>query len=224
MLQNDRNPQDNFDPFGQEPSTPPTQEPFAQEDYTTEQGPDDEHKGEEKQNPLYGPDFFTQRGGNDGGYNPYGGGAFYGNSSGGSDGSSSQGGGSYFGSDYFQNRGSFTQDTPPTPSPKKPKNTLAIVGMSLGIASLVFSTICCCGFGFGLGLPLGIAGLIVSILAQKKESSGQGIAGIITAALGLLFSLLFLILLLSGNVDYTFMDGSNENINDLTRLLSFYIH
>ena len=62
MLQNDRNPQDNFDPFGQEPSTPPTQEPFAQEDYTTEQGPDDEHKGEGKQNPLYGPDFFTQRG------------------------------------------------------------------------------------------------------------------------------------------------------------------
>ena len=209
-MQHDEHNNPSFDPFGNQPTPPPYEEPIdptSQEDGS----PNEDTPHEEPQTPLYGPDFFTQRP-SGGTYVPFGNGFGGGSSNNSSQANGSQGNGSYFGASYFGGN----YGTPPTPPPQpKKKNTRALVGMGLGIASLALSTICCCGLGFPIAIPLGIAALIVSIMAQRKESSGAGIAGIITSALGLLFSVLFLILVLTGNVDYNFDIEGDGSINDL---------
>ena len=74
----------------------------------------------------------------------------------------------------------------------KPKG-LAIAGMCLGIASLIF--VC---FAM-LGLPLAIVGAILSGMARKKiaagEASGAGFAtaGLVTSIIGIVLNSIWLI-------------------------------
>ncbi|GIJ81173.1 hypothetical protein SAMN05443287_103345 [Micromonospora phaseoli] len=74
------------------------------------------------------------------------------------------------------------------------QNTLGLVAMILGIASIPLS---CCY----LGIPLGLAAVVTGWLGKQKANqglagnSGQALAGIICGAVGLLFGLLQIVLL-----------------------------
>ncbi|WP_433529851.1 DUF4190 domain-containing protein [Micromonospora sp. CA-263727] len=75
-----------------------------------------------------------------------------------------------------------------------PQNTLALVAMILGIASIPLG---CCH----LGIPLGVAAVITGWLGKQKAdqglagNSGQALAGLICGAIGALLGLLYLVLL-----------------------------
>lgn len=73
----------------------------------------------------------------------------------------------------------------------KKTNGLAIAGMIVGILSIL---IMCSGF---FGTVTGIIGLVLSIVAQNKEKSGMGLAGIITSAIaivtGIGFGVLYIV-------------------------------
>ncbi len=70
-------------------------------------------------------------------------------------------------------------------TPEKPGNGLAIGALVLGIASIVLSC-CYCGF-------LGIPGLIMGIIANKKNKTGIGTAAIITSVIGIVLFVIYLI-------------------------------
>lgn len=59
---------------------------------------------------------------------------------------------------------------------------LAIAALVMGILSIVLS--CCCG----VGIIFGIAGLIMSIVANKQNKSGVGTAGLVCSIIGIVFS------------------------------------
>lgn len=61
----------------------------------------------------------------------------------------------------------------------KKTNGLAIAGMIVGILSIL---VMCLGF---FGAVVGVIGLVLSIVAQNKEKSGMGLAGIITSAIAI---------------------------------------
>lgn len=216
MLHNDHGTQDPFDPFHTDP-IPPKQEP-TQDGQDFHQ--DDAHDEQEKRSPLYGPDFFSGRPTGNGPYNPFGGNGFYARPS--ENGSSSQphGDGQYFGADYFSSRQSTTTYTSPQPT-KEQRNTL---GITLGILSIVFSTIC--SILFFIGLPIGIGGIVVNVKAIKKGAS-NAVAGIITSVIGTLFSLLYVVLfaflfamMANGEFDY----AQDPNINGLFLSLQYLFH
>lgn len=219
MTYNDPRGQDPFDPFGQEPVTPPHEDPQQGQEPSSE-----EHNEQETppHTPLYGPDFFTGPRAGGGGYNPYGGGSFYGGASGGGQssqqgGNSTQGGnGSFFGDSYFREG----NPTPPPSHQVPKKNNQASVGFGLGVGALII-TILCCGIGCFVGLPLGVVGLILSILSRNKGSSSLSVAGIIVSALAILFSLLMVCLILFGLMGPNFDYGSSgDNVNELVFFLT----
>lgn len=75
------------------------------------------------------------------------------------------------------------------PNAQPPKqNVLAIVGMILGILSLVTG---CCGW---YGLLLGIPGLICSILSRKQSKSKMAVAGIICSIIGMVLAVVMTVL------------------------------
>jgi hypothetical protein len=80
----------------------------------------------------------------------------------------------------------------PAPQPSQ-NNTLALIGMILGIASI--PTACCY-----IGLLLGGAGVVLGFLGQKKATElggagkGQALAGIICGGVGVVIELAFLVL------------------------------
>lgn len=99
-------------------------------------------------------------------------------------------------------------------TPKQSANGLAIAGMSLGIASLVF--ICCCIY---LSPLLALAGTILSgiSLAQirkdpSKSGKGMAITGLITSLVALVFAILYFIFI--GFVLLGSGSGSGKNIFD----------
>ena len=71
----------------------------------------------------------------------------------------------------------------PSKEPPKQNNVLAIVGMILGIISIPLG---CCGW---YSLFFGIAGLVCSILARKREKSGMSVAGIVCSIIGIIWGL-----------------------------------
>jgi hypothetical protein len=83
-------------------------------------------------------------------------------------------------------------------APQSGSNTLAIVGMILGILSIPMA---CC---FYIGLLPGAAGIVLGVLGQKKAAelggSGKGmaLAGLICGAVGVAFSLLLIVLNIIG--------------------------
>ncbi len=108
-------------------------------------------------------------------------------------------------------------DTPPPPGGYPPpapggygqppaKNQKALVSMIVGIVSLVFS-LCCTPIGF-IG---GIVAIVFGVLGRKdiaagstQQGSGQALAGIITGAVAILISVVSIILVLTGAIDYNF--------------------
>lgn len=64
---------------------------------------------------------------------------------------------------------------------------LAIGALVMGIVSIVLS--CCCGSG----IIFAIAGLIMAIVANKKQKSGVGTAALICSIVGIVFNAIMLI-------------------------------
>lgn len=89
--------------------------------------------------------------------------------------------------------------------PKNQTNILAIVGLVLGILSIVLS---CC---YGIGILFGIAGIICSALSKKKGKSGVGTAGLICSIVGTVFSVLMIIYFIA-IFAYAFSDPDLQNI------------
>ncbi|GAA3267069.1 MULTISPECIES: DUF4190 domain-containing protein [Dactylosporangium] len=78
-------------------------------------------------------------------------------------------------------------------APAQPQNTLGLVGMILGIASIPLA-FCC-----SIGLPLGIAAVICSYLGQNKvkqglaNNEGNAKAGLICGAIGIGLTIIVII-------------------------------
>lgn len=70
---------------------------------------------------------------------------------------------------------------------QKQSNPLAIVGLVMGILSIVLA---CCD---GIGIVPGIAGIICSALSKKKGKSGVGTAGLICSIIGTVFSAIMIV-------------------------------
>lgn len=90
--------------------------------------------------------------------------------------------GQNFNEENFNNQAAETVVTEAT---AKPGNGLAIGGLICGIAGIVLSC-CYCGF-------LGIPGLIMGIIANKKNKSGLALAAIITSVIALVIFVIYLI-------------------------------
>jgi hypothetical protein len=77
------------------------------------------------------------------------------------------------------------------PMPQGQNNTLGLIGMIAGIASIVLG-LCCPG----LGIPAGIAGVVLGVLGQKKaqqgqaSNAGQARAGLICGAIGVVLGII----------------------------------
>lgn len=84
----------------------------------------------------------------------------------------------------FQNN--YQQPTPPE-GPQK-TDTLAIVSLILGIASIVFG--CCITY---LGIALGVGGIICSVMSKKKQKSGLATAGLVCSIIGIVFAVIWII-------------------------------
>lgn len=102
---------------------------------------------------------------------------------------------------YYQNNDGPTAYYNTYTNPEPPKtNALAIVGMILGIISIIAGG---CGW---YGLVLGIPGLICSILSRKQGKSGIGVAGIVCSVIGIVIAILmtifaFIVLSMVGSAD-----------------------
>jgi hypothetical protein len=82
---------------------------------------------------------------------------------------------------------------PLTTRPGQRTNSLAVVGLVLGIISVPFS-FCC------YGLPFNLAGIVISIVAlvqineQKQEGRGLAIAGLVLSVASIVLAVLWVIL------------------------------
>lgn len=79
---------------------------------------------------------------------------------------------------------------PPMPDPNAPKDnrTIAMVGMILGIVSIVIS---CAWY---LAIPAGIAGIVCGVKGLRSSGHGMAMAGIICGAIGIVAGLIWIIL------------------------------
>ncbi|MEU3453259.1 hypothetical protein ABZ671_06615 [Micromonospora sp. NPDC006766] len=90
--------------------------------------------------------------------------------------------------------GAPTYPTAGYPQPQGQQNTLGLVSMILGIASIPLS---CCAF---IGIPVGIAGAVTGYLGRQKaaqglaNNDGQAKAGLICGAVGAGLSIAWIIL------------------------------
>ncbi|MFI7573412.1 hypothetical protein [Micromonospora sp. NPDC049497] len=83
------------------------------------------------------------------------------------------------------------------PAPGGQQNTLGLVSMILGIASIPL--VCCY-----LGLPVGIAAVVTGWLGKQKSAqglannSGQALAGLICGGIGAVLGILYIVLVIVG--------------------------
>jgi len=70
-------------------------------------------------------------------------------------------------------------------SEKSNNESLGIIGLTLGITSIIFMG--------NNGILLGIAGLIFSMIQQKKNPTKIGKAGIIVNIVGIILAIVFLV-------------------------------
>ncbi|RKN44464.1 DUF4190 domain-containing protein [Micromonospora endolithica] len=89
------------------------------------------------------------------------------------------------------------------PSPAGQQNTLGLVAMILGIASIPLA---CCH----LGIPLGIAALVTGWLGKQKAdrglaaNNGQALAGLICGGIAVVLGAIYLVLAIASAVPSTF--------------------
>ena len=82
----------------------------------------------------------------------------------------------------------YEQQTEGQSQPPKQTNTLVVVGLVLGIVSIVAG---CCGW---VAFLTGIPGLVCSILSRKQGKTGMSVAGIICSAIGILIGVVMTIM------------------------------
>lgn len=104
---------------------------------------------------------------------------------------------------------------PQPQQPKSGKDTMALIGMILGIVAIVFS---CLNF---LDLPFAIAGLVLSILGIKSvRRKGMAIAGLVCSALAVVACIAIICTAFSeiknGENEFydAFMQGFEEGLRD----------
>ena len=94
------------------------------------------------------------------------------------------------------NQGGYVQDPYNNNGGFEPQGSkgMSIASMVLGICAVVFG---CCITAY-VGLPCGVAGLILGILARKKDLPGKGmaIAGIVCSIVALAVSVLGIIIVI----------------------------
>ena len=96
-----------------------------------------------------------------------------------------------FNDNPIPNQTVYTQD-PSVSGEPKPQKGMAIASMVCGILSI---TICC-----GTGI-LAIVAVVLGIISIKKPGcKGMALAGIITGAIGLVFTIIWVILSISGTM------------------------
>ncbi|MBQ8231607.1 MAG: DUF4190 domain-containing protein [Lachnospiraceae bacterium] len=110
--------------------------------------------------------------------------------------------------DYTSN-GQYQNPYQPQQEPPKQTNVLAIVGMILGIISILAG---CCGW---YSLFLGIPGIICSILARKQGKSGMATAGIVCSVIGIILGILMTVLAVA-------IVGIFSSIPEYQELLQYY--
>lgn len=71
---------------------------------------------------------------------------------------------------------------------EKKSNGYAIASLVLGIVSIVFSF-----FLQWLGLIIGIVGIVLAVVAKKKNPTGMATAGLVLSIIGTVFCALFFI-------------------------------
>ena len=73
--------------------------------------------------------------------------------------------------------------------PQEPKKTdaLAVVSLVLGIASIVA---CCYIY---VAIPLGIGGIVCSVISKKKQKSGLATAGLICSIIGIVITVIAIV-------------------------------
>ena len=64
---------------------------------------------------------------------------------------------------------------------EKKSNGLAIASLVLGIVAIVFSFI---GLSIPFGLIIGIVGIILGVMAKKKNPNGMATAGLVLSIIG----------------------------------------
>lgn len=104
----------------------------------------------------------------------------------------------------FQNNSyeqpNYQQPVPPNGPQNQGNDTLAIVSLILGIASIV---LCCLWY---LGLPLSIAGIVCSVMSSKKQKSGLATAGLVCSIIGIVLVVFMIILVIIGMLSGEFVD------------------
>ncbi|MGL4344943.1 MAG: hypothetical protein ACRCTE_07090, partial [Cellulosilyticaceae bacterium] len=75
----------------------------------------------------------------------------------------------------------------------KEDNTLAIISLILGIISC---TIGCCLFIFGWAIAIGA--IVCGIMGINKGGKGMAIAGLVLGCVGIVFQIIYMIVLLLG--------------------------
>lgn len=64
---------------------------------------------------------------------------------------------------------------------EKKSNGLAVASLVLGIVAIVFSFI---GLSIPFGLIIGIVGIVLGVMAKKKNPSGMATAGLVLSIIG----------------------------------------
>lgn len=81
-----------------------------------------------------------------------------------------------------------TYEQPVTPPEPQKTDTLAIVSLILGIASIVLG--CCVPY---LGIALGVGGIICSVMSKKKQKTGMATAGLVCSIIGIVLTLIWIV-------------------------------
>lgn len=103
--------------------------------------------------------------------------------------------GSSFNEDESNQSHIFTSDTVEVVSTKPKNSTIGLVSMILGIISVAFLICCCGGFGYVSIIP-GIVAIVLSIIHLKKYGNdGKAIAGLILGIAGVVLSILAIIMM-----------------------------
>lgn len=114
----------------------------------------------------------------------------------------------------YQDNTNVQYQAPVEDAPNK-ANGLQIGGLVCGILAICFS--CCYGVP---GVLLGIAGLICSIVGNKKGKTGVGTAGIICSVIGLILGVIMLIYYVVVGVAVLEMMNSGE-LNSYMEMMNY---
>ena len=90
----------------------------------------------------------------------------------------------------------------PAAGPQQPSNTLGLVAMILGIASIPL--LCCFGFGTLVGIAAVVLGFMGKSRAEQglATNRGQALAGLICGGIAVALGVVSIVLNVTGAIDY----------------------